>query len=188
MDARTALLTRCSPPKLVEPAPDDAQLQMMLEAAVRAPDHGRLAPWRFLVLRGAARELLADAVAADLREKRPEAPEEEIAAARNKPLRSPLLVVAAAAVREHPKVPALEQITATAAAVQNLWLQAHALGFGMLWKTGPAAYSPRVKAALGLDAGDTIVGILHLGTPAAPGVVRAPDVTAVVRQLDARNA
>lgn len=183
MDVRTALLTRCSPPKLAEPAPDDAQLQAMLQAAVRAPDHGRLAPWRFLVLRGAARELLADAMAADLREKRPDAPEDEIAMARNKPLRSPLLVVAAAVVREHPKVPALEQITATAAAVQNLWIQAHAMGFGMMWKTGPAAYSTRVKAALGLDAGDTIVGILHLGTPAAPGIVREPDLAAVVRHL-----
>ncbi len=183
MDVRTALLTRCSPPKLVEPAPDDAQLEAMFTAAVRAPDHGRLAPWRFLVLRGAAREILADAMAADLRAKRPEAPAEEIAAARGKPLRSPLLVVAYAAVREHPKVPAIEQITATAAAVQNLWLQAHAMGFGMLWKTGAAAYSPRVKTALGVAAGDTIVGILHLGTPAAPGTLREPDVASVVSHL-----
>lgn len=183
MEVRTALLTRASPPRLAEPAPDDAQLTTMLQAAVRAPDHGRLAPWRFLVLRGAARELLADAVAADLREKRPDAPEEEIAAARSKPLRSPLLVVAAAAVREHPKVPALEQIIATAAAVQNLWIQAHAMGFGMMWKTGPAAYSARVKAALGLATSDAIVGILHLGTPATPGIVRDPDVTSVVRHL-----
>lgn len=183
MDVRTALLTRCSPAKLAEPAPDDAQLHLMLAAAVRAPDHGRLAPWRFLVLRGAAREILAAAMTEDLREKRPDATAEELAAARAKPLRSPLLVVAYTAIREHPKVPAIEQVTATAAAVQNLWLQAHALGFGMWWKTGAAAYSPRVKSALGIADDDTIVGILHLGTPVAPGTVREPDVAAVVRHL-----
>ena len=86
-------------------------------------------------------------------------------------------------MREHPKVPAIEQITATAAAVQNLWTQAQALGFGMMWKTGPAAYSPRVKTALGFAIDDTIVGILHLGTPAVAGTARAPDLSTVVRYL-----
>lgn len=183
MDVRTALLTRASPGKLAEPAPDAAQLTQLLEAAVRAPDHGRLAPWRFVVLRGAAREVLADAMERDLLARKPEAKAEERTAERNKPLRSPLLVVVAAAVREHPKVPAIEQITATAAAVQNLWTQAQALGFGMMWKTGPAAYSPRVKAALGFATEDTIVGILHLGTPAVAGTARAPDLSTVVRYL-----
>jgi nitroreductase len=183
MDVRTALLTRASPGKLAEPAPDAAQLTQLLEAAVRAPDHGRLAPWRFVVLRGAAREVLADAMEQDLLARKPEATAEERTAERNKPLRSPLLVVVAAAVREHPKVPAIEQITATAAAVQNLWTQAQALGFGMMWKTGPAAYSLRVKAALGFATEDTIVGILHLGTPAVAGTARAPDLSTVVRYL-----
>jgi nitroreductase len=183
MDLRTALLSRASPGKLTEPAPDDAQLELMLEAAVCAPDHGRLAPWRFVVLRGAAREHLATAMENDLLARHAAATAEERAAERNKALRSPLLVVVAAALHEHPKVPLPEQVMATAAAVQNFWLQAHALGFGLMWKTGAAASSARVKAALALAPTDVIVGILHLGTVAVAGTPRPPSVAPVTRRL-----
>jgi nitroreductase len=183
MDVRTALLTRASPGKLSEPAPDDAQLRQLLEVAVLAPDHGRLSPWRFVVMRGRAREHLADAMLADLLERKPAATEEERAAERNKALRSPLLVAAAAAVQYNHKIPVLEQQVAVAAAIQNLWIQAHAMGFGMMWKTGLAADSARVKAALGFAPTDSIIGILHLGTPVVAGTPRTADVASVTRTL-----
>jgi nitroreductase len=78
-----------------------------------------------------------------------------------------LLVVGCAVQADHPKVPEIEQVLATGAAVENLLLAAHALGYGSMWKTGPAAYDPGVKAALGLQPTDHIVAIVHLGSPAA---------------------
>ena len=85
---------------------------------------------------------------------------------REKIRRSPSILVAGCLVRKDiPKVPEIEQVIAAGAAVENLLLAATELGIGAMWKTGPAAYSPRVKAAVGLTADDHIVAILHLGTP-----------------------
>ncbi|MDE2305035.1 MAG: nitroreductase family protein, partial [Gammaproteobacteria bacterium] len=80
-------------------------------------------------------------------------------------LRSPCLVVVGCVIRrDQPKVPEVEQLLAAGAAVQNLCLAAHALGYGAMWKTGPAAYEPEVKQAVGLAPQDHLVAILHLGT------------------------
>ncbi len=173
MDALEALTTRASPLSLTDPAPDRAALDSMLRAAVRAPDHGRLHPWRFVVISGEARSRLGDVLAAALKAREPDAPEAAVAKERAKPLRAPLIVVVAARLREHKNVPAVEQIIAAGAAAQNILVAAHALGFGGFWRTGPAAYDSDVKAALGLDASDSIVGFLYLGTPA----VAAPPAT-----------
>ena len=168
MDAIEALTTRASPLKLGDPPPDGAALERMLHAAVRAPDHGRLHPWRFIVIKGEARRRLGDVLAAALRVREPEAPDALIAKERDKPLRAPLLVVVGARVIESRKIPAVEQIIAAGAAAQNILVAAHALGFGGFWRTGPPAYDDAVKRALGLDAGDAIVGFLYLGTPLVP--------------------
>ena len=173
MDALEALTTRASPLSLTDPAPDRAALDAMLRAAVRAPDHGRLHPWRFVVISGDARSRLGDVLAAALKAREPNAPEAAITKERAKPLRAPLIVVVAARLREHKNVPAVEQIIAAGAAAQNILVAAHALGYGGFWRTGPAAYDSDVKAALGLEAPDSIVGFLYLGTPA----VAAPPVT-----------
>src|SRR5690606_23903544 len=84
---------------------------------------------------------------------------------RNSPLRAPLLIVAIANVKEHPKVPTIEQIASCAAAVQNMAVAIHALGFASIWRTGAPAYDPRVKQALGLKESDAIVAYLYVGTP-----------------------
>jgi nitroreductase len=90
--------------------------------------------------------------------------ESQVEADREKILRSPTLIVVGCCVREHPKVPAIEQIVAAGAAVENLFLAAHALGYGVMWKTGAAAYDADVKTGLGLSPSDHIVGIIHVGT------------------------
>lgn len=166
MEAIDILTSRRSPPKLVEPAPDAAQLATILDAAIRAPDHGRLRPWRFIVLRGEARERLGGVLADALKARAPDVPDEVVARERQKPLRAPLIVVVAATLVEGHKIPIIEQMLAAGAAAQNLVLAAHATGFGAMWRTGDPAYDARVKTALGLAPGDAIVGFIYLGTPA----------------------
>jgi nitroreductase len=137
---------------------------LILHAASRAPDHGRLKPWKLIVLEGSNREPFAAAAAQAKRRRTPALTDEQVAADRDKILRSPTLIVAGCSVRAHPKVPEIEQVIATGAAVENLFLAAHGLGYGVMWKTGAAAYDPEVKSTLGLDPADHIVGIIHLGT------------------------
>ena len=182
-DVIESILQRSSATKLAEPAPDRAQLETLLRAAARAPDHGRLAPWRFVVLQGEARHRLGDAMAEVTRQKTPDVGAEVLDGERRKALRAPVIVAVAAAARPHPKIPEVEQLAAVAAGIENMILAAHALGFGTMWKTGGAAYSPIVKRALGLDESDQILGFVYLGTAVTRAPVRAAEIDAVTRWL-----
>jgi nitroreductase len=166
MQAIDALLTRRSAVTLTEPAPDDGALQLIFASAVRAPDHGRLRPWRFLVVRGAARERFGELLAAHLARVQPAATAETLQRERAKALRAPLIVVVAAHVNAAVKIPPIEQTLAAGAAAQNIMLASVALGYNAMWKTGGAAYDETVKRALGLESGDAIVGFLYIGTEA----------------------
>jgi nitroreductase len=176
MEALEAVMTRSSvaPAFLAGPAPEGAALARILAAAACAPDHGRLRPWRFLVIRGEARTRLGEVFAEALRQRQPDAPEAALEQERARPLRAPLLIAVVAKLDpQHPKIPEIEQILSTGAAVQNLLLAAHAQGFGAKWLTGANAYDEHVKAALGLAPADRLVGFVHLGSvegkpPAVP--------------------
>ncbi|MES2627145.1 MAG: nitroreductase family protein [Pseudomonadota bacterium] len=161
MNALTALQTRTASPRLIEPAPADAALDQILKAGLRAPDHGMLRPWRFLVVEGEARRKLGELFVNCLQ---PQTPEQK-AKLLDSPMRAPMIIVCVATIKDHPKVPAIEQICSAAAAVQNMAVAIHALNFGAIWKTGEVAYNPAVKAALGLSPTDAIVGYLYVGTP-----------------------
>jgi nitroreductase len=164
MDALDLLLTRESALKLDAPAPTEADLDKMFQSAVRAPDHGRLRPWRFVVIEGDKRAKFGELMADAMRKRDPEANAEMLDRERAKPMRAPTIVVAAAHVQKGHRIMECEQIAAAAAATQNIMLAAHALGYGAMWKTGEPAYDPGVKTALGLDADDEIMGFLYLGT------------------------
>jgi nitroreductase len=165
MDAMAALLTRASAKRTTEPAPEGEDLDLILRAAVRAPDHGRLAPWRFVLVRGPARERLGQVFAEALLGRDPAADQDSLDRERARPLRAPLLVVVVSRVREDmPKVPVVEQLLSVGAAAQNILLAAHALGYGGMWRTGPPAYDPIVQRALGVGEGEAIAGFLYLGT------------------------
>jgi nitroreductase len=172
MDTIEALTTRVSGNALVEPGPDELELHSLLSAALRAPDHGRLRPWRFILVRGAARQRLGALMAKTLKRRHPDATPAQTEKEMSKPLRAPLILIVAAKVNEQSHIPAIEQILSAAAAAQNVMVGAFALGLGCAWKTGEAAYDPEIKAALGLTATDAIVGFLYLGSngipPAAP--------------------
>jgi nitroreductase len=184
MDLFAAINTRSSAARLTEPVPSQADLTRMLEAAVRAPDHGHMAPWRFLIIEKEARERLADAVAEARKIRTPDATPEALEAERQKIRRAPMIIlVACAAQINHPKIPEIEQMLAVGAAVQNLLLAAHALGYGAVWKTGHGAYDAHVKAALGLQPTDHIIAMVHIGTPLAVNPVRPPKIQGIVRHL-----
>jgi len=182
MDAVVALLTRVSPLRLGSESPEGAALDNILNAGLRAPDHGRLRPWKFLLVRGEARNRFGTVLEEALRRREPAVTERVLQAEREKPLRAPLIVIVAASVREDSKVPAIEQQLCAGAAAQNILIAAHAQGFGGFWRTGAPAYDAYVKEALGLKPADAIVGFLYLGNVAAPGPAKQPDASGVVKE------
>jgi nitroreductase len=161
MDALTALQTRTAAPRLVDPAPAGANLDAILKAGLRAPDHGMLRPWRFLLVAGENRSRLGQLFVDAMQP----ADEERRNKLLNAPLRAPLVIICVATIKYHPKVPAVEQIASMAAAIQNMSVAIHALGYGSIWRTGPPSQSAAVKQALGFNEQDEIVGFLYVGTP-----------------------
>jgi nitroreductase len=174
MEAIEALTTRVSGGVLVDPGPDELELHSILSAAIRAPDHGRLRPWRFTILRGAARERLGALMGKTFKRRHPDATTAQIEKEKRKPLRAPLILVVAAKIDEQSNIPAIEQILSAGAAAENAMIAAFALGIGCAWKTGKAAYDPEVKSAFNLAPTDAIVGFLYLGSNASVPAPPAP--------------
>ena len=179
MDAMECMLGRQSTPAglLVEPTPSDEDMLQLLEVAMRAPDHGALRPWRFLVIRDERRHALGDIFADSLAKREPDATAEDIEKARGKAVRAPLvLAVWAEIVEGHAKVPAVEQVVATGAATQNLLNALHAQGYQAILVTGAPCYDENVKGPLGLAPKDVLVGFIHIGTAkSATPVKKRPD-------------
>ncbi len=188
MDAIEALIGRASAPKLTEPAPTADQMAVILKAGSRAPDHGRMQPFRFLIFEGDARDQLGELMAASLKRREPTAADSMLDGERRKPLRAPVVVAVAAAVQPNPKVPDIEQVIAAGAAAQNMLLAAHALGLGGFWRTGAVSHDPEVKVALGFAPGDCIVGFLYFGGLMAPAPDRPVDVEALTRRWTPERA
>jgi nitroreductase len=167
MDIHTAIQQRVSSPRLEAPGPDAGQLDALLAALVRAPDHGLLRPWRYLVVEGDDRVRLGEMLAESCRQDQPDITEVQLDKLRQAPLRAPTLLVVVAEVCLGHKVSVIDQIMACAAGVQNLLLTAHAMGIGAMWRTGAPALSAALKQRLGFRPEDEIVGFIYLGTPAA---------------------
>lgn len=163
MDALKALHTRVSVPRLEDEAPDDESLQNIFKAALRAPDHGLLRPWRFLVVQSEDRQALGELFAQAARDDDRSVSEQALEKVRSKPFRAPTIVIAIARMTPHPKVPEVEQMVSAGAAVQNMLVAAHAQEVGAMWRTGAMAYHPVVMKGLGLDPNEKIVGYLYLG-------------------------
>ncbi|MBT54820.1 MAG: nitroreductase [Mameliella sp.] len=175
------LLSRRSRPAktLTGPAPDDAALMPLLTAAARTPDHGKLEPWRFIVLREGALRRLAGEVAACGERLGKSA--EDIAKARDAYDRSPLVVVVVEVQKDSPKIPPLEQTYAAGAACLALLNAALASGWGANWLSGWASHDRGfVEGALGLAPHEKIAGLIHIGTEgSAPPERPRPDLEAI---------
>ena len=183
MDALTALHTRTSSPRLTAPPPAESALANLYKAAFRAADHGLLRPWRFLEIRGTARQRLGELLVAAALADRPDLEPAQQDKLRAKPLRAPLLIVSISSPRPHPKVPEFEQQLSAAAATQNILLACHAQSIGAMWRTGAAASQPLVRQGLGLQPHEKIIGFLYLGTIAGPvRPITTPKLSQFVQQ------
>jgi len=164
--------------KMTGARPTREQIEQLLEAATHAPNHHNVQPWIFIVLAGNAREELGTVMAMSLADRLEETCSEKAKAIldkeRNKPLRSPVVIVVVAEPAKQPKVMEIENIEATAAAIQNMLLTAEEMGLACMWRTGDAAYDPKVKRWLRLEPGEHIVAFLYVGYGAIPRLERIP--------------
>ena len=178
MDAITALLTRNSTPKLTEPAPLGQDRETIFQAALRAPDHMRLRPWRFLVVEGDERIALGEKMAAASLADNPDLDPVIHAKLLKAPLRAPMVIIAAAQVKPHTKVPEIEQLLSAGAAVTQLLVASHALGYAGIWRTGSVSFNRQFMASVGLASNEIIVGFVYLGSPEGTQKTLPPVVSA----------
>lgn len=182
-DPLEVLRGRRSRPALSAPAPGPDELHELLTAASAVPDHGRLRPFRFVVIDDAGRGALGDAFAAAHAERSPDAGPADLARTRAKALRAPMIVAVVCAPVEHPKVPVWEQRAAAVCAAHALTLAADLRGFGAMWRTGWFGDAPKVRAHLGLLDTEDVTGWIYLGTPAGPAPAPRPAAEPAVTWL-----
>jgi nitroreductase len=176
------------PDRLLAPGPTPDELETILKIASRVPDHKKLAPWRFIVIEGEAREKLGEVAAEACQAEDNEPPSHvRLAFERGRVARAPLVIAVVSHVTQHRSAPEWEQVLSAGAACLNLCLAANALGYGTSWITEWIAYSDRVRAALGLGEGDRIAGFIYIGTPAEPPQERdRPALADIVRRWTGR--
>lgn len=155
------------PRDLIEPGPTDAQLRTILGAAIRVPDHGKLAPWRFVVVGRDDRDRLSAVMTSAYRAEKPDAGRLEIDAIGQFAHHAPFMIVVLSTPVHTSKIPIWEQELSVGAACMNLLIAAHASGFVGSWQTGWPAYSDAVRDAFG-GVGDRIAGFVFIGSPAKP--------------------
>lgn len=165
MDVFEAIHDRHSQGK-VKPDPLPPELiEKLLDAAVQAPNHYKVRPWRFVVLIGEGRNKLGEVMAASQLDRHPDFPSEAFDKCRALPLRAPVVIAVGVDKPSEPKVLEIENICAAAAACENLLLAAHALGFGAKWRTSDWARDAKVKEFLGFDSDQHIIGFIYIGYP-----------------------
>jgi nitroreductase len=183
-DAIELLLSRRSgsAKAMTGPAPDSTQLNQILTAAARVPDHGKLFPWRFIVIEGEARTRYGQMLADVLKQTEPSAAtEERLAMERGRFERAPVVVAVVSRVREQIPIPVWEQELSAGAVCQTMLIAAHALGFVAGWITEWCAFHPLVLERMGLKPGERIAGYIYIGHPAVPLEERVrPDMSKIV--------
>ena len=134
-----------------------------MEAGMRVPDHGRLTPWRFIVIRGDARETIGNIIATSFKQNNPDAIEEQIEIEQERLTRAPIVIAVVSRVHREHKIPVWEQILSSGAACQTMLIAAQSMGYAAQWLTEWYAYDSGVKTAIGAEADDEIAGFVYLG-------------------------
>jgi nitroreductase len=156
------------PREMTGPGPSPAELETILTIGARVPDHGKLAPWRFIVFEGEARQRAGEVIADVFARKNPGAAGADIELERRRLTDAPLVIGVVSFTRPHPKVPAFEQELSAGASAMNIVTAATALGYGAAWLTGWFAFDRDVLDGLGLKADEKLAGFIHIGKPTRP--------------------
>jgi nitroreductase len=156
------------PREMRGPGPSVAELETILTVGARVPDHGKLAPWRFIVFEGDGRQRAGEVIAGVFARKNPQATEAEFEAERRRLMDAPLVIAVVSFARPHPKIPEWEQQLSAGASAMNILSAASALGYGANWLTGWFAFDRDVLDGLGLTPDEKIAGFIHIGTPTKP--------------------
>jgi nitroreductase len=187
-DALQLLKTRRSvkPAELTGPSPSKDEIATLLSVASRVPDHGKLAPWRFIVFEGAARDAAGEAIAAAFQANRADATPEQIDFERKRLSRAPLVIAVVSRAGPHVKIPEWEQQLSAGASAMSLVIAAHAMGYAASWITEWYAYDRGVLDRLGLAPNERVAGFVHIGRAAKPPEDRErPPLEAIVTHFSA---
>ena len=156
------------PREMTGPGPSPAELETILTIGARVPDHGKLAPWRFIIFEGDARERAGEVIAKVFAAKNPQATAADIEIEKKRLTDAPLVVAVVSFTKPHPKVPAFEQELSAGASAMNIVTAATALGYGACWLTGWFAFDRDVLDGFGLKGDEKLAGLIHIGTPTKP--------------------
>ena len=165
METLDALHSRNSVTSLSEPVPTREEMKAVFKAALRAPDHAWLRPWKFIQVTGEGRKKLGEAFLRTATAVTEDLSEALVEKAKNAPFRAPMVLVLIADIKEHPKVPEIEQIISTGAAAQNMLLALHDLGYAAVWRTGKMAFNSEITKQMELPESNRVIGFLYVGTP-----------------------
>lgn len=164
MQAMELLLGRNSHPRLIEPAPEGQAMERIYQAALRAPDHAGLTPWRLIEFRGEGLNALGEMFAQAKVYQEPGVSFEELARLRNMPHRAPLVIAVVAKIQEHPKVPASEQLLSAGCVAHGLLLASEAEGFAAVWRSGWLCFDSKIRKTLKLNEADELLGFIYMGS------------------------
>ena len=163
MDALDNILNRVSARTLAEPHPTQDEMYKVFRGALRAPDHAWLRPSSFIQVTGEGIDRLSK-IFEEYAKTVPDIKDEIINKYKNAPYRAPMIVILVNSIKDHPKVPEIEQKLSTAASAQNILLTLNALGYSAIWRTGKLAFNPFIASKLNLEADQEILGYIYVGT------------------------
>ena len=175
MDALDNILNRVSARTLSNPIPSKDEMETVYKAALRAPDHGALKPWKFINVSGDGRKKLAEAALRAIEISDPDKAIINKDKILNAPYRAPLIIVVIASVNKDSRIPEVEQILSAGAAAQNILIACHSLGYSAIWRTGFLSFNEEVSLSFGLNKNDVIVGYLYIGSTEKK--IEAPEVS-----------
>jgi nitroreductase len=172
------------PREMTGPGPSPAELETILTIGARVPDHGKLAPWRFIIFEGDARLRAGEIIAKVFAQKNPQATEADLEIEKKRLTDAPLVIGVVSFTRPHPKVPAFEQELSAGASAMNIVIAATALGYGAAWLTGWFAFDRDVLDGFGLKPDEKLAGLIHIGTPSRPNEDRPrPNLSEIVTRF-----
>ena len=167
------------------PGPGEAQLQEILDIAVRVPDHGKLCPWRFILIEGEGRARIGEGFAKLWAQKNPSHGAESLSFQRGLFMRAPVVLAVVSTAAEHVKIPLWEQMLSSAAACYGVVLAATALGFAAQWQTDWVAYDDQAKQLMGIQSNEQVAGLIYIGTSTVVLEDRPrPDVAALLTRIN----